>query len=128
MQTLDVNDPNSKKLWVTAISMGAPAGTDSSHPAFFLPGQEMTTGNMRAFAALEPCKEDGEKCTAGTDCCKGFCGGIDATTGIGTCGAQPPNTCAKEFDKCTQASDCCPNPAGRPLDCIGGFCAQSGIH
>lgn len=129
LQTLDVNDANSKKLWVTAISMGAPAGTDPSHPAFFLPGQELTTGNMRAFAALEPCKEDGEKCTAGTDCCKGFCGGIDATTGIGTCGAQPPNTCAKENDKCTQDSDCCPPaPGTRGLTCVGGFCVQEGIH
>jgi hypothetical protein len=129
LQTLDVNDANCKKLWVTAISMGAPPGTDPSHPAFYLQGQELATGNMRAFAALEPCKENGEQCTAGTDCCLGFCGDIKSDTGIGTCGAQPPNTCAKENDKCTQDSDCCPPaPGARALDCIGGFCAQEGIH
>jgi hypothetical protein len=128
LQTLDVNDPTSKKLWVTAISIGMPPGTDPSHPAFVLPGQELKTGNMRAFAALEPCKENGDSCTAGTDCCLGFCGDIKSDTGIGVCGAQPPNTCAKEFDKCTQDSDCCPQANGRPLVCIGGFCAAPGIH
>ena len=129
LQTLDVNDANSKKLWATAISIGAPPGTDPSHPAFFLPGQELGTGNMRAFAALEPCRENGQQCTAGTDCCQGFCGDIKSDTGIGICGAQPPNTCAKEFDKCTKDADCCPTAAnGRPLSCIGGFCAQAGIH
>jgi hypothetical protein len=129
LQTLSVEDPKSKKLWVTAISMGAPPGTDPSHPAFVLPGQELGTGNMRAFAALEPCKEDGEQCTAGTDCCRGYCGDIKSDTGIGICGAQPPNECAKEFDKCTQDSDCCPPaPGTRALVCIGGFCAQGGIR
>lgn len=128
LQTLDVNDASSKKLWVTAISIGAPAGTDPSHPAFVLPGQELKTGNMRAFAALEPCKEDGSVCTAGTDCCKGFCGDIKSDTGTGICGAQPPNTCAKEFDKCTQDSDCCAQPNGRPMVCIAGYCAVPGVH
>ena len=29
--------------------MDSPAGSDPSHPPFFIPGQELNTGNLRAF-------------------------------------------------------------------------------
>jgi len=61
---------------------------DPSNPAFLLPGQELNSGNIRAFAALEPCKEDGQPCKSGADCCKGFCSMIDPATGIGVCGKE----------------------------------------
>jgi hypothetical protein len=105
-----VDDATSKKIWVSAISAGANSG-DTSHPAFILPGQEINTGNIRAFAALEPCKEDGSSCESGTECCNGFC--VD-----GIC--QPPQSCANLDDRCETAADCC-NTDHR---CIGGFCSE----
>lgn len=110
LQVKDYNDSTSKKIWVTAIDIGGGPGRDPSHPAFYLPGQELESGNIRAFAALEPCKEDGSSCTSGTECCSGFC--ID-----GKC--QPPQECANLDDKCEEDSDCC-NSRDR---CIGGYCA-----
>lgn len=123
------DDYTQKKIWGTAITIGAPAGTDPSHPAFYLEGQELTTGNMRAFAALNPCKEDGSSCTSGSDCCAGYCNGIDATTGIGICGPLPPtSTCARSGDKCAQDSDCCTGTdngaSGAPLYCINSYCSE----
>jgi hypothetical protein len=56
------------KIWVTPIQIGE-NGNVQNHPAFFLPGQELVSGNIRAFAALEPCKTDGKSCTSGIDCC-----------------------------------------------------------
>ncbi|HKU42206.1 MAG TPA: hypothetical protein VJR89_28805 [Polyangiales bacterium] len=100
-----------KKIWVTAIDINAPAGTDPSHPAFFLPGQEIESGNIRAFAALEPCRENGTMCASGIDCCCGFC-----TDGKCACKVE----CAKLDERCTTADDCC----DKTLSCIGGFCGQ----
>ena len=104
--------PKSKKIWVSAINIGAKAGSDASHPAFYLPGQELESGNIRAFATLSPCKTNGSSCTSGIDCCGGACNG-------GTCGA--PMGCSNLDDKCTTTADCC---QGKGLQCINGYCAQ----
>jgi hypothetical protein len=45
-----------RQIWGAAIDV-APDGShaaDPSHPAFFLPGQELGTGNFRPVAALDP--------------------------------------------------------------------------
>ena len=105
-----VGEPKSKKIWVSALKIGAPPGTDPSHPAFYLPGQETESGNIRAFATLEPCKADGESCSVGIDCC---CGACDA----GSCGC--PDGCSQIDEKCATSADCCDSDAV----CIGGFCA-----
>jgi hypothetical protein len=111
------NIVETKKIWVAAIDINAPPGSDPSHPAFYLDGQELASGNIRGFAALEPCRENASMCETGIDCCCGFC--IE-----GTCGCQPPDQKCSELDeKCTTAADCCPQPAGAtPLQCVGGFC------
>ncbi len=106
-----------KKLWVAAIDLNAPAGTDPSHPAFYLPAQELFAGNMRGFWALDPCRPDGEACNAGSDCCGGYCDQIDPTTSM--CTSTPP-VCAKEFEKCKTAEDCCDKAAG--IECINELC------
>ncbi len=102
-----------KKIWVAAIDINTPPGSDPSHPAFFLPGQELESGNVRAFAALEPCRMDGASCETGIDCCSGFC--ID-----GVCGRPPEPRCSEMGEACTTGGDCCP---GKFLSCIGGFCS-----
>jgi hypothetical protein len=60
-------DPGDKAIWVAAIDIGAPAGTDPSHPAFYLPGQEVGSGNIRAFPVLAPCAGNGSGCETGLD-------------------------------------------------------------
>jgi hypothetical protein len=118
-----------RQLWGAAIDI-SPDGTykaDLSHPAFYLPGQEAGTGNHRAFAALDPCHKDGDKCTSGIDCCGGYCY-IDKPAAeflepVGSC--SPMKTmCAKRDERCTSDADCCP-PTGTeaPNSCIAGFCA-----
>jgi len=102
---------------------------DPSHPAFYLPGQEYGSGNHRAFAALDPCKKDGDSCTSGIDCCGGTCN-LPANTGefttdaVGTCSPPKMNSCAKRDERCTSTADCCPPAPGEHANtCIAGFCA-----
>ena len=59
-----VDDAVTKKIWVSAINIrtGADIIEDPSNPPFYLPGQEDAAGNVRAFAALEPCHKDGDVC------------------------------------------------------------------
>jgi hypothetical protein len=108
-----------KKLWVAAINLNAPAGTDPSHPAFYLPAQELQAGNNRGYWVLDPCKPDGNACGSGDECCGGYC----ETSGEGgglVCQHVMPS-CAQYGDKCQQASNCC-DPAAL---CIDGICAQA---
>jgi hypothetical protein len=118
-----------RQLWGFAIDIQADGSytTDLSHPAFYLPGQEFGAGNHRAFAALDPCKRDGDTCTSGIDCCGGACtisSAAELVEPTGTCNPPPVDTCAKRDEKCQKDSDCCP-PAGNepPNACIAGFCA-----
>ena len=105
------------KLWVAAIDIDAPAGTDPSHPAFYLDGQELNADNLRAFWTLPPCEANGTACGSGDQCCTGFCRG----TGSSLVCVPPPSACANEYEKCTKSSDCCMSTD----QCIGGFCSQS---
>ncbi len=105
-----------KKLWVAAIDINGTPGKDPSHPAFYLPDQELSAGNMRGFWALDPCHQNGNDCTSGDECCTGFCR-PDGDGGL-SC-VPPPNGCSHEFEKCTTASDCCDTGSL----CINGKCA-----
>ena len=109
--------PTTKKLWVAAIDLNATPGTDPSHPAFYLPAQELLAGNSRGYWVVDPCKVDGTTCETGDECCNGYCRSDDG--GL----VCSPNTggCAHEFEKCTTTADCC---GGLDLQCINGRCAQ----
>ncbi|MDB4971063.1 MAG: hypothetical protein JWN44_6752 [Myxococcales bacterium] len=111
-----------KKLWVAAIDLNAAPGTDPSHPAFYLPGQELVAGNARGFWTVDPCHADGTSCETGDECCGGYCrpGGGDMGALICT-NVQP--MCAAEFEKCNVTADCC--GAAQGLECIGGKCSKS---
>jgi hypothetical protein len=111
-----------KKLWIAAVDLDYTGKLDPSHPAFYLPGQELAAGNMRAFAALEPCKADGESCESGAECCNGFCRqtGADADgTPILQCVPPPENSCSNIDEVCATAGDCC----NSEYLCINGRCA-----
>ena len=110
--------PTTKKLWVAAVDLNAPAGTDPSHPAFYLPAQELLAGNSRGYWALSPCKDDGQTCESGDECCGGFCRTVSELGAV--CGSSGTG-CAQEFEKCTTDADCCNATTG--LSCINGHCA-----
>lgn len=118
------NSPR-KKLWVAAIDLDYATKDDPSHPAFYLPGQELAAGNMRAFAALEPCKPNGSSCESGVDCCGGYCRQTSTNSaGEPVLQCVPPQEieCANEDERCTTAADCCDVTEG--YQCINGRCAQ----
>ena len=112
----DTNEPTShKQLWVTAIDAQPKAGKDPSHPAFWLSGQNTADQNMRGEWALDPCKQQGQSCQAGYQCCAGYCRADDAGTPV--C-SMPTGGCSSTGEVCKTAADCCSAKA----TCIGGFC------
>ncbi|NOU28567.1 MAG: hypothetical protein HOO96_11735 [Polyangiaceae bacterium] len=111
--------PTTKKLWVAAVDLNGTPGTDPSHPAFYLPAQELLAGNARGFWVVDPCHNDGTSCETGDECCGGYC--RPGTGGALVCSNTVP-TCAQEFEKCTNDAECC----GTSLSCINNRCAQRG--
>jgi hypothetical protein len=106
-----------KKLWIAAVDANPKPGADPSHPAFYLPGQELLAGNMRGYWSVSPCRPDGSTCSTGADCCGGYCEQGDA--GQLVCGHTTPSGCSQEYEACKTASDCC-----NTMDqCINGRCS-----
>ena len=127
------NNTTTKKLWVAAIDVNAAPGADPSHPAFYLPAQELLAGNSRGFWTVNPCVADGGPCDTGDECCGGYCQMITAADGATgyTCGSTKP-ACSMEFEKCVTDADCCQptgggidpgSGSGPSLSCINGYCA-----
>jgi WD40-like Beta Propeller Repeat len=109
-----------KRLWVSAVDINATGGVDFSHPAFYISGQELTSGNSRGFWALDPCKQDGGSCESGDECCNGFCNPVVASDPQAyTCGPPSSGGCSHEFEPCKTSADCCTD---QQLSCIGGKC------
>jgi hypothetical protein len=113
--------PPTKKLWMAAIDPNPKSGSDPSHPAFYLPGQEIMSGNMRAYWVNEPCQANGSACQTGDQCCSGYC--TANGQGMLQCGNKPPG-CVPQYSKCMSDSDCC---GGGSLTCINGLCSVSPI-
>jgi hypothetical protein len=126
--------PTTKKLWVAAVDLNAAPGTDPSHPAFYLPAQELLAGNSRGYWSADPCRSDGEGCSTGDECCGGFCGGPAGATTCGSTRETDGGTgcpggiegctdgglrCSLEFERCTTVADCC----SAASVCAGGRCA-----
>jgi len=114
------NGDENGKLWVAALDQKLTQGQDSSHPAFYLDGQEQAADCLRGFWVLPPCKQNGNACGSGDECCTGFCR-ADGEGGAWSCVAAPTTGCSNEYEKCTQTSDCC--QANEGYSCIGGYCA-----
>jgi hypothetical protein len=101
-----------KQLWVAAIDQNPAPGTDPSHPAFWVPGQDANL-NMRGFWALDPCKQVGEGCGTGSECCNQNCD-------TGVCKDPDPNECAQDGNHCEKTADCCDPQAS----CINNICSE----
>jgi hypothetical protein len=111
------SEQETKRLWVAAFDIAAPPGVDPSHPAFYVAGQELTSGNTRGFWVLDPCKKDGEACETGDECCEGRCD-PKGEPPVLLCG-PPDDSCSNEFEVCLVDADCCED---ENLTCIGGKC------
>ena len=117
----DATYANNKQLWVAAVDANIQT-TDPSHPAFWLPGQDVDSINMFGYWALAPCEStlvDGgaPSCTAGFECCSGFCRG-------GVCVEPPTGGCHQVGEVCTTTSDCC---GAGTSSCVAGICQVLGI-
>ena len=117
-----------KKLWVAAVDIENPEhpytkAQDLTHPAFYLDGQELASGNMRGFWALDPCKANGNDCMTGDECCSGFCRQSTGPDGGVSFTCVPPMGCANEGEKCMTSADCCGAQSG--TTCIAGYCATT---
>ena len=115
------SDCRGKQLWVAAIDGTPHAGTDPSHPAFWLEGQDLASQNMRGAWALDQCKAVGDTCEAGFECCQGACrqpDGAEIMTGK-TCAMPQPGQCSEEDGTCAASADCC-----NGLICLGDTCQQ----
>ena len=105
------DNPPSKKLWVSAITIGAHAGapTRATRPST-CPARSSRAATSARSRRSRPCKANGQSCTSGVDCCGGA--------------LQRRQRAARRWvarttdEKCTTAADCC----GPGLQCINGFC------
>jgi len=114
------NGDENGKLWVAAIDQNPTPGKDSSHPGFYLDGQESVADNLRGFWVLPPCQNNGTTCSSGDECCTGFCR-PDGEGGAYSCVPAPAGACSNEFEKCVTTANCC--QASEGYQCVGGYCA-----
>lgn len=120
-------NPPTKKLWVAAIDKNFTAGTDPSHAAFYLPGQELAAGNSQARWVQSPCGDTGASCDETADCCQSpatqACR-IDVGSSPATRSCQPTSSCVPASGECSVDSDCCGAPS---VKCLDNICAGGGV-
>jgi hypothetical protein len=109
-------------LWVAAMDDEPASATDRSHPAFFLPGQNVarirgqdaTTPehfvNERGYLVPSPCKPNDTPCTTSDECCTDNC----AVSSVPESG--PPTRVCKDEDACSETGGACLSNS----DCCGG--------
>lgn len=107
-----------QQIWVTAIRADAAPGEDPSAVAYWLPGQNPRSTNISAYWAPIPCREQGEGCDVGADCCSGECADDGGTL---VCSPPPPDRCRQNGESCSEASDCCDSTAR----CENNLCVSS---
>ncbi len=94
-----------QQIWVTAIRTDAADGEDPSSVPYWIAGQRTSTRNISAYWAPRACREDGESCSVGSECCGGDCRPDD--TGALVCSPPPPDRCRMADETCSTSDDCC---------------------
>jgi hypothetical protein len=112
--------PPTKKLWVAAINTTVTGGQDPSHPAFYLPGQELKAGNSDGYWVNSACVAVGAACSSNDDCCGGTGASPSTRCDAATDKCQTISACKGLAVACTTTADCCTG-----LICAGtGKCAN----
>lgn len=103
-----------KKIWIAAIDKDWQTGDDPSHPAFYLPGQELLAGNSHAYWAATPCGARGDPCETNDDCCGGSGTSPSSVCKLTSTETVPPprqcepvSSCSAEGQECGSGTDCC---------------------
>lgn len=94
-----------QQIWVTAIRMDSAGGVDPSSVPYWIAGQRTTTRNISAYWAPRPCRDDGDSCSVGSECCGGDCRPGD--DGALVCSPPPPERCRRTDETCSTDADCC---------------------
>ena len=94
-----------QQIWVTAIRVDAAPGEDPSSVPYWVAGQRTNTRNISAYWAPRPCREDGDSCSVGSECCGGDCRPGD--DGALVCSPPPPERCRMVDETCSTDEDCC---------------------
>ena len=113
-----------KKLWLAAVEPDWIPGTDPSHPAFYLPGQETAAGNCDASWVDSACTAVDGACETDDDCCGASeataqCRVISTLTVPPSKACRSRSLCAADSQSCTTTADCC---TGLSCPTGGGLC------
>jgi hypothetical protein len=122
-------EPTPKKLWMSAMKANPAPGTDPSYPAFYLPGQELTSGNSRGYFVLEACRNPGPRipaneCENDLDCCAGSVCALDrpiTNPAKRYCYPAVAGVCRPDGSVCSADAECCNFSTG--VRCGNGTCA-----
>jgi hypothetical protein len=96
-----------KKLWIAALDGSFTPGTDPSHPAFYLPGQELMAGNSDGYWVASQCVGVGQACSTSDDCCGGTGSAPTTRCSATTSTCQAITACTPLDGVCSATSDCC---------------------
>lgn len=99
------NGAGLQQIWVAAVKVGSLPGEDPSFVPYWLPGQRTSSRNISAYWAPRACRDDGDECSVGAQCCSGDC----RPDGEGTfvCTPPDPNLCNEVNQSCATDNDCC---------------------
>jgi hypothetical protein len=119
-------DPQTKKLWIAAVDGTFTPGTDPSHPAFYLPGQELAAGNSDGYWVTSPCGNLGATCSSNDDCCSATGASPTRECKVTSSATVPPtklcqniSACSANGAACATTADCC---SGLQCPAGGGVC------
>ncbi|MCZ7680005.1 MAG: hypothetical protein M5U28_15070 [Sandaracinaceae bacterium] len=91
-------------VWIAAVRADAAPGEDPSEVPYFLPGQDPRTSNISVAWTRRACREDGEGCALGSECCSGEC--ASSPGGALVCNPPPPDRCRARGETC-DGGGCC---------------------
>ena len=111
-----------KKLWIAAIDSPMTPGTDPSHSAFYLPGQELAAGNSDGYWVDQACTPLDGNCEIDDDCCGGTGGSPTSLCRVTSTASFPPTRQCKSRSACAPAGVSCSVTA----DCCTGLICPSG--
>ncbi len=111
------------QIWVAAIRVDADGTIDPSARPYWLPGQDPRHRSVSAFWAPRACRETGEDCSVGSECCGGTCqvpdGGSESV-----CVPPPADQCRQLGQTCDTDSDCCDAMSNPDVSCTNNVCVE----